>query len=116
MCIPRNLTHICQPLDVAFYWPLKRKRRAILDEWKQQAEKKSQTVTKTAFPGLLKKLFEEVCGDDDNPVSENLVSGFMKCVIYLLNRQKVLERLPSTSRANGTETDDGKIGRVSWGD
>ena len=111
LCIPRNSTHICQPRDVAFYGPLKRKWLAILDDWKQQTGKKSQTVTKTAFPGLLKKLFEEVC-DDDNPVSENLVSGFMKCGIYPLNRQKVLERLPSTSKANGTETDDGKIGPV----
>ena len=33
----------------------------------------------------------------------------MKCGIYHLNRQKVLE---STSRANDTETDDGKIGPV----
>ena len=112
LCIPRISTHIRQPLDVAFYGPLERKWRATLDEWKQQTGKKSQTVTKRAFPGLLKKLFEGVCGDDDNPVSENLVSGFTKCGIYRLNRQKVLERLASTSRANGTETDDGKIAPV----
>lgn len=55
VCLPKNSTHLCQPLDVAFYRPLKMKWRVILDEWKQKNVRKC-SVSKDRFPALLRKL------------------------------------------------------------
>jgi len=96
VCLPKNATHLCQPLDVAFYRPLKRCWRSILDDWKQRRNTKSSTVTKEAFPGLLRELCLAVCGNDESHLrSDNLVSGFRKCGIVPLDRSQVLNRLPS---------------------
>lgn len=92
VCLPTNSTHMTQPLDVAFYAPLKKSWRGILDEWKKGLQKKSQTVTKEAFPGLLQKLHKHVTNNDTS--SKNLVSGFKKCGIYPLNASEVISRLP----------------------
>lgn len=91
VCVPLNSTHLTQPLDVAFYGPLKKYWRPILDTWKKKVNKKSQTVTKECFPSLLKKLYCQVASDDN---SRNLVSGFRKCGIYPLDRLQVIDRLP----------------------
>lgn len=80
VCIPTNSTHMTQPLDVAFYAPLKKSWRGILDEWKKGLQKKSQTVTKEAFPGLLKKLHQHVTNNDTSE--------------YPLNSLEVINRLP----------------------
>ena len=100
VCLPKNSTHLCQPLDVAFYRPLKMKWRAILDDWKQKNVRKC-SVSKDHFPGLLRKLCISLCGDDEGKlVSQNLVAGFRKCGIVPLNRTEVLSRLPPSSPAN----------------
>lgn len=91
ICIPPNSTHLAQPLDVAFYGPLKRYWRAILDSWKKKLNKKSQAITKECFPSLLNKLYKQVV---DGETSTNLVSGFRKCGIYPLDRSQVISRLP----------------------
>lgn len=36
--LPPNSTHICQPLDVSFFRPLKMSWRIVLDEWKKITE------------------------------------------------------------------------------
>lgn len=84
--LPPNSTGICQPMDVAFFAPLKRKWRAVLLEWKQ---KNRGVVPKSDFPKLLKKTLEAL-----ETASENLKAGFAACGICPLNRQKVLQRLP----------------------
>lgn len=98
-CLPKNSTHISQPLDVAFYGPLKRKWRIIIDSWKQSLRKKSQTVPKEVFPQLLKKLCEAAAPEGK---SENLVAGFKKCGIFPWNPDAVLGRFPKESE----ETDE----------
>lgn len=103
ICIPKNSTHICQPLDVAFYGPLKQMWRKILDEWKMSLQKKSQTLSKEAFPSLLKKLCDKLV--DSNGVSNNLVSGFLKTGIYPFCPEKVLERLPAFHVTAGNDID-----------
>lgn len=92
VCIPPNTTHICQPLDVAFYAPLKRYWRGILDKWKVSQQKRSQSVTKECFPRLLKSLQEKIC-DEDN-VSINIASGFQKCGIFPFRPESVIDRMP----------------------
>lgn len=104
ICLPKNSTHLCQPLDVAFYRPLKRSWRKILDEWKTTGvATKSKTVTKEAFPGLLKQLCVSLCSDgandadsSDTLISDALIAGFRKCGIFPLCRKEVLNRLPQS--------------------
>ncbi len=89
VCLVPNSTHLSQPLDVAFYGPLKRKWRKILKEWKLQNTGQA-TLPKDAFPRLLKELEESLN-------VKNLVSGFKTCGIYPLNAQELLRKLPSQS-------------------
>ena len=77
-CLPPNATHLAQPLDVAFYGPLKHSWRTVLDEWKTSQKKRSALVSKDAFPGLLRKLYEKIY-PSGNERSTNLIAGFKKC-------------------------------------
>ena len=89
--LPPHSTHICQPLDVAFFSPLKLHWRRILTEWKQsRAAAKTCAVPKDVFPSLLTKLLNAV----SERASENLKSGFRKCGIFPFDPEEVLQRLP----------------------
>ncbi|XP_021699997.1 uncharacterized protein LOC110676441 [Aedes aegypti] len=92
--LPPNSTHLCQPLDVAFFRPLKIKWRKVLLEYKA---KFSGTVPKHLFPGLLKKTVERL---DNAAVS--LRSGFRTTGIYPLNPQQVLRKLPEARKETET--------------
>ena len=89
VCLPANSTHLLQPLDVAFYGPLKRSWRKIPDEYKASGRKTGSTLSKDRFPTLLRKLQDKV-----GLISENLISGFNKCGIHPINAQRVLSQLP----------------------
>ena len=62
VCLPPNSTLLLQPLDVAFFSPLKTSWRKILNSWKQKSRNKAITLPKPAFPGLLKTLMESIEG------------------------------------------------------
>ena len=55
VCLHPSSTQFLQPLDVAFFGPLKQSSRKILNEWKLSRGKRAATLTKDAFPRLLKK-------------------------------------------------------------
>lgn len=95
VCLPPNATHLCQPLDVSFFAPLKKCWREILTEWKK-ANPNSSAVEKGLFPRMLKKLFVTL---GEARVRQNAISGFSACGICPLNKQKLLQRLPP-SQAN----------------
>lgn len=95
--LPPNSTHICQPLDVAYFRPLKIKWREVLVEYKT---KHKGTVPKFAFPGLLKKALDKMEKSEDN-----LRSGFRATGIYPLNRSKVLKKLPSDENEVSQDAD-----------
>lgn len=88
--LPPNATHLCQPLDVAFFRPLKVKWREVLEEWKA---KYRGSLPKDTFPRLLKKTLEKL----QDSIMQNLISGFEASGIYPINLQKVLSRIPQTS-------------------
>lgn len=89
LCLPPNATHICQPLDVAVYRPLKGYWRVVLTNWKDSDEgKKTPVLPKTMFPVLLKRVFEMM----SKTVKANLISGFRKCGIYPLSKDELLSR------------------------
>jgi len=88
--LPPNTTHLTQPLDVAFFRPLKINWRRILAEWKESTNEMS-TLSKDQFPKLLKKL-EGIIGCRQ---AQNLISGFRACGIIPFDRNVVLAKLPS---------------------
>ena len=90
--LPPNTTHLTQPLDVAFYRPLKRAWRSILSEWKEKT-KVATALPKDEFPKHLRELEERI-----NPrQANNLISGFRACGIIPIDRSMVLRKLPTTS-------------------
>lgn len=99
--LPANSTHLTQPLDVAFFRPMKSAWRDILFTWKKTEGRTQASVPKNSFPRLLKKLFERL----DTNVKNNVLAGFIKTGISPLNKIKVLERLPCSSTRNETCTD-----------
>ena len=88
--LPSNSTHLTQPLDVAFFRPVKVAWRNILLEWKNGPGRKESCVPKDVFPRLLKKLLNKI---ELNHVA-NIKAGFSKAGIIPLNRQQVLKMLP----------------------
>ena len=42
ICLPPNFTHLLQPLDVAYFKPLKTSWRSILNDFRKRLAKKSQ--------------------------------------------------------------------------
>ena len=87
--LPPGSTHILQPLDVSFFRPLKQAWRNVLEEEKSKL-KGSFSLSKDAFPSLLNKLHINVY----NNAAANLKSGFEKCGIYPLNKERALSSIP----------------------
>ena len=90
--LPPNATHICQPLDVSFFRPLKRAWRKVLTEWKKSNR---GVVPKSEFPKLLKAALELI----EDP-GKNIRSGFKACGLIPLDREEVLKKIPRISNAD----------------
>lgn len=90
ICLPPNTTHISQPLDIAFFRPMKGAWRDILRQWKNTKTGSCYTtLPKDMFPRLLTQLMDKI---ELNKV-ENLKAVFKKAGIHPVNRDKLLERL-----------------------
>lgn len=61
----------------------------------KRSTKKSQTITKEKFPGLLNKVYVKVCGNDSQ--SAQLVAGFKKTGIFPFNPDEIICRLPGST-------------------
>jgi hypothetical protein len=93
VCLPPNATHLLQPLDVAFFRPLKQAWRKILCDWKVTADRRLINLPKNHFPSLLRKLCDEIKPN----APKNLEAGFKACGIYPLDPQVVMKKLPITN-------------------
>ncbi|CAH1980311.1 unnamed protein product [Acanthoscelides obtectus] len=94
ICLPANATHILQPLDVAYFRPLKIKWRQVLLDWKNTPEgRRLPTVPKDQFPRLLKTALDSM-----KETQSYLVNGFRKTGIYPQNVEEPLSRLPRQDR------------------
>jgi hypothetical protein len=102
--LPPNATHLCQPLDVSFFRPLKTAWRKLLEDWKKREGRKLPSLPKDVFPRLLNKLHEEILPN----AKSNIKSGFRKCGIAPLNKEQVLKSLPEEkcSSSAGAEASD----------
>lgn len=107
--LPKHSTHLAQPLDVAFFRPLKCKWRSLLQEWRNNGNKGS--LSKIHFPPMLKKLLESL----EDKCEDKIKSGFKKTGIVPVDRQQVLDQLPNKGvEANpvavGEDMDDSVVG------
>ena len=94
ICLPPNATHILQPLDVAYFRPLKCKWRQVLLQWKNsQLGRKLPTTPKDQFPGLLKTALDSL-----TETKANMIAGFRKTGIYPVDKEEPLARLPKQDR------------------
>jgi len=91
VCLPKNSTHITQPLDVCFFRPLKQAWRFCLSQWKNK-NTRLNAIPKSTFPSLVKEALDRV--NTVGNISENLVSGFKATGIYPCNRQVILDKFP----------------------
>uniref|UniRef100_A0A915IH04 DDE-1 domain-containing protein n=1 Tax=Romanomermis culicivorax TaxID=13658 RepID=A0A915IH04_ROMCU len=89
ICLAPNATHLCQPLDVAYFVPLKRAWCDILAEYKI-ANPRDSYLNKESFPRLLKQLTETIAERG----SENIKRGFEACRISPFDPSRVLQMLP----------------------
>lgn len=100
VCLPPNSTHLTQPLDVAFFGPMKKYWRTILTSWRESPEGRHyNSIPKDRFPSLLSDLIRKMSATSRS----NLQSGFRKCGIYPFDKEQLLNRLPG--RSNVVEID-----------
>lgn len=89
--LPKNTTHLTQPLDVSFFRPMKIAWRVILREWKlTKMGQRCGTLPKFYFPRLLNEMWTTLKINAKN----NLKAGFGKCGITPVSLDVLLERLP----------------------
>ncbi|CAK1601538.1 unnamed protein product [Parnassius mnemosyne] len=99
--LPPNSTHHTQPLDVAFFGPLKREWRRILTDYKVR-HPSSNTLNKQIFPELLKMLLDAT----KITQSKNIISGFRAAGIHPINPEAILKKLPDYRRPQANITYD----------
>lgn len=89
--LPANSTHLTQPLDIAFFRPMKIAWRNILLKWKKTDGRTQASVPKGCFPRLLKQLINDLSEN----VESNIKAGFRKAGIIPIDRDQVLSKLPN---------------------
>ncbi|XP_052738248.1 uncharacterized protein LOC128198204 [Bicyclus anynana] len=87
--LPRNATHLTQPLDLSLFGPMKKHWRTILLQYKL-ANQNAATINKCHFPQLLKQLIDKLQISNEN----NLKSGFKAAGIFPFNASKVTQNIP----------------------
>jgi len=91
VCLPKNSTHLTQPLDVSFFRPLKEAWRYCLNQWKNK-NSRQKAIPKSTFPSLANECLNRM--NEVGNIAENLKSGFKATGIYPCNRQVIFEKLP----------------------
>lgn len=97
--LPKNSTHICQPLDVSFFRPFKRHWKDLLMAWKMKGNR--GCLPKDRFPSMLSALLDRMKASSPTIIK----AGFEKCGIIPLNRNKVLSQIPLLENQLTNEAD-----------
>ena len=93
VCLCPNVTHVLQPLEVAWFVPLKKIWRKTFKDWKRSPHglRHKGSLPKEHFKKLLKTLVSKL--EESGASSENSVIGFCKCGLYSFNPNIVYESL-----------------------
>jgi len=86
VCLPRNWTHLTQPLDVGFFRPFKIAWRNVLTNWKA-THKQQSPKDKKDFPQLLATTLVEM---EKKSIKNDLISSFQATGIVPLDPERVL--------------------------
>ena len=79
ICLLPNSAHLTQPIDVAYFKPLKTSWRSILNDFQKiKFGQKESAIPKDIFPRLLSQLVKAL--EEENGKA-NLIKGFKKCRI-----------------------------------
>lgn len=115
VCLVPHSTHICQPLDVAFFKPFKVAWRNVLAAYKDRHHN-ATGIAKEVFPSLLKSAIDKMDavnaqskdkpGDQEAGVKRNLINGFYATGTFPLNRWKVLDKIPDLNYNPDQEIND----------
>lgn len=97
VCLPKNSTHLTQPLDVCFFRPLKEAWRYCLNKWKNN-NTRLNGIPKSTFPSLVRECLERI--NNVGCISDNLKSGFRATGIYPTDRHVILQKLPRKTNPN----------------
>lgn len=81
VCLYPNTTHILQPLDVAFFFPLKCHWKKALRTWRLEHD--GMEVRKQDVPALLYQILITV------PFKTTIINGFRKCGLYPFQPENV---------------------------
>ena len=102
VCLPPNATHLLQPHDVAFYAPLKRAWRHILEQWKLRQRQHETNVPKADFPLLLRKPRDEISVTS----AQTIISGFCATGIVAHNPLAVMAKIPGVNNNDESVVSD----------
>lgn len=97
VCLPPNATHIMQPLDVAFFHPLKQKWKGFARKWMYEHD--GFTMTKKDVPSALSRILQE------KTFSNSIISGFRTSGLYPfddngVNYTKCIKRTSANNQQN----------------
>ena len=102
ICLPLNSAHLTQPLDVAYFRPLKTSWCSILNGFrKTKVGQKESAIPKDIFPQLLSQLVKAL---EEGNGKANLIKGFKKCGIVPIDVTPLLARIHGPE--NSTKQDD----------
>ena len=87
--LPFQSTHLLQPIDVAFFRPLKSAWRSILEK-----RKKVRAANKRAFHKILFHPLKQLTSQTKSNSVANLIAGFEKSGLVSLNKNKVIDHHP----------------------
>ncbi|KAJ8930609.1 hypothetical protein NQ314_016579 [Rhamnusium bicolor] len=124
VCLVPHSSHICQPLDVAFFKPFKVAWRNILTTYKLRNNLPG--IPKEVFPSLLKSAIDKIDtvqaqrkdkpGAQETGVKRNIINGFDATGICPINPDKVLNKIPNFSHNPEQEINDSLRTRTSSGE
>lgn len=105
VCLPKNSTHLTQPLDVGLFAPMKRVWKRVLTDWKQGEGRALASLPKDQFPSLLNRMLLNM----EPNMKEIIKKSFEATGIRPFNKEKVLSRLPSTDLNKSGNVSDAMI-------
>ncbi|XP_047021712.1 uncharacterized protein LOC124640048 [Helicoverpa zea] len=112
VCLVPNSTHLCQPLDVGFFRPLKGAWRKTLETWKK-THLRATSIPKESFPSLLRQAIIDMdkvppkngsAVTEKSAVKRNLISSFKATGIHPFDRERVLRKIPDSAPSPEIDT------------